>query len=177
MNERHHLQAWLELEAREGSSQAASDESVEQALGRVFAALPVLEPSPAFTQRVVLATRWAPIGSRWFGRPAVRAAVALCVVQVALLLGMLPAVLAAVSSSVGLPGAATTAVSTSVASLRWLAEAAAVSGAVGETLAGFAAHPTLLSVLFLCLLLSAAGLAALVQVGRYYRSTSAGGEA
>ena len=168
MNERQHLQDWLELEAL-----GASDERVDEALERVFASLPVLEPSPAFTRRVVRATRWAPIGSSWFGRPAVRIAVALCVVQVAMLLGMMPAVLAVVSSSVGLPGAATTAISTSVASLRWLAEAAEVGSAVTATLAGFAAHPTLLSVLFLCLLLSAAGLAALVQVRRHYR---AGGE-
>lgn len=171
MNESQHLRDWLELE-RSG----ASDESVEAALTRVFAALPVLEPSPAFARQVVRATRWAPLGAHWFGRPAVRVAVALCVMQMALLLGLLPAVLSTVSSSVGLPGAVTTVVSTSVATLRWLAEAASVSSSLTETLAGFAAHPILLAVLGGCLVVSALGLTVLVQLRHVLRAGAAGGE-
>ena len=104
-----------------------------------------------------------------------RAAVALCVIQGALLLGMLPAVLSAIASSLGVPGAVSAVVSTSLAGARWTLEAARVGNAIGETLAGFASHPVLLGTVAGCLIVSAVGLAALAKVRSSYSQAAEGG--
>ncbi len=170
MTDTNIIQRWLALEAADGP-----EEQVEDALAAVFQQLPVFDPGPALTRRVLRATWWSQAPSRWFGHPAVRAAVALCVIQGAMVLGLLPAVLAAATHSLGVPGAVSTAVSTALAGLGWAADALTVGGAVGQTLASFASHPALIATMAACLFCSAMGLVALLRVRRVYRLTHPGG--
>ena len=159
MTEMDRLSDWLRLEAAD-----ASEERVDEALTALFRSLPVFDPGPAFTRRVLRRARWAPQAAHWFGLPVVRAVVALCVVQGALLMGLLPAVVAAATSSLGVPGAVSALVSTAVVGFRWLAEAASLGATVTRALASFAGHPSLVALVALCLVVSATGLVALIRV-------------
>lgn len=70
---RTHTEKWL------GAEQQDRDEAAEAAFGPVFAALPVVEPSPAFVARAVEAAWAARARRRWLTGLAAAAAAALIV--------------------------------------------------------------------------------------------------